>query len=235
MDKKKRAVFFDLDDTLYDQLIPFENAVKKELTDIEEINIEDLYKSSRKASDLLWEEYRKGKLSLAGLRKERLVRAFEEYSINLTASQAGKIQESYERYQRKISLFPGAEKAINVLKENKIICGIITNGPVEHQKSKIETLKLKKLISERYIFISDGIGFAKPDINIFSYVSKHICIPAAQSIYIGDSWGNDVVPAYKAGWTPVWFNYRRRERGQGEYEPLLIIEDYQKLINHIEE
>ncbi|MDV2685639.1 HAD family hydrolase [Alkalihalophilus lindianensis] len=233
MDKHTRAVFFDLDDTLYDQLLPFARAIKQESLDIGTNNIEEIFKSSRKASDLLWEEYKKGNLSLDGLRRERLIRSFREYGITLTRSQASGIQESYEKYQGEISLFPSVKKAVKLLKDNHIICGIITNGPVQHQKRKIEALKLSELISDEYIFVSDGIGFAKPDKNIFSYVSKRINIPANQSVYIGDSWENDVVPAYEAGWTPVWYNYRHRKGGTGK-EPE-IIDDYGRLISYLKE
>ncbi|WP_053375466.1 hypothetical protein [Paenibacillus sp. FJAT-27812] len=58
-----KAVYFDLDDTLYDQLQPFQLAVQS--TDLihhinEQLPIEDLYRRIRRHSDLLWEKHISG-------------------------------------------------------------------------------------------------------------------------------------------------------------------------------
>ena len=62
-----KAVYFDLDDTLYDQLQPFRLAV--ESTGLighaaGSLHIEDLYKRIRRHSDLLWLKHVNGEMTL---------------------------------------------------------------------------------------------------------------------------------------------------------------------------
>jgi FMN phosphatase YigB (HAD superfamily) len=86
-----KAVYFDLDDTLYDQLQPFQLAVQS--TDLvqhinERLSIEDLYRRIRRHSDRLWEKHISGQMTLEELRIERAVAAFLDLSIEITAESA---------------------------------------------------------------------------------------------------------------------------------------------------
>jgi len=85
------AVYFDLDDTLYDQLQPFRLACKS--TDLikylnERLSIEDLYKCIRRHSDRLWMKHICGQMTLEELRIERTVAAFADFGIKLPGESA---------------------------------------------------------------------------------------------------------------------------------------------------
>lgn len=49
-----KAVLFDVDDTLYDQVIPFQKAYEELFKGSFELSIEELYKRSRYYSDEVW-------------------------------------------------------------------------------------------------------------------------------------------------------------------------------------
>ncbi|MCA0753796.1 HAD family hydrolase [Paenibacillus sp. N4] len=206
-----KAVFFDLDDTLYDQLSPFELALGKAgLNDCvrSREGASDLFKSIRRHSDRLWIKHAGGELTLERLRIERTCAAFAELGIDLPEEAASLLQHCYEREQANIKLHTGAKDLLMNLKEGGMETGIITNGPVSHQTNKITALGLKDAISDRRIFISDAIGAAKPDVGVFHYVRQAAGYQPHELIYVGDAWHNDIAPAYRAGWLAVWVNVR---------------------------
>ncbi|WP_299089407.1 HAD family hydrolase [uncultured Metabacillus sp.] len=219
------AVFFDLDDTLYDQLTPFGLALEFCKVEASTLNIEELFKRVRYFSDVLWKLHTKGQMSLEALRVERLTNAFKDFDLNITKEQALAIQERYEYEQQQIQAFPGIIEIIKDLQKNKSVVGILTNGPVHHQMNKIIALKLDQVIPKELIFISDGIGIAKPDKRIFEYVQRQIKIKPDKCCYIGDTWENDIAPSIEAGWNCIWFNHRNREP-QSIHTPNKIITDY---------
>lgn len=224
-----KVVFFDLDDTLYDQLQPFSLALQSENFIIERTLIEPLFRKVRFYSDLLWKTYINGKIDLDSLRTERLIRSCNEFNLDLSIEKARMIQAAYEKQQNSITPFSGViELIINLQKHNKMV-GIITNGPVEHQLNKIKALQLIPLISRDKIFISEGIGIAKPNKEIFQYVQKKLEVDAHQCCYTGDNWENDIVAPIEAGWKTVWFNHRNRDP-ETSHIPNKEIVDYKNMI-----
>ncbi|OMF36991.1 hypothetical protein BK133_07180 [Paenibacillus sp. FSL H8-0548] len=208
-----KAVYFDLDDTLYDQLKPFQLAVEKTRSlkvNKSSFHIEDLYKSIRLHSDRLWEQHILGQLSLQELRIMRATAAFAELGFEVSAEAALELQQSYEQEQSRLMLREGAAELFGQLKEAGIAIGLITNGPVLHQQSKIKALGLLSYIDERAVYISDGIGIAKPDANVFRHVQRLSGHLPEEMAYVGDAWHNDIAPSYLAGWTPVWLNPRKQ-------------------------
>ncbi|WP_175638732.1 HAD family hydrolase [Metabacillus schmidteae] len=205
------AVFFDLDDTLYDSLLPFRKALKNQQVELEDSQIELFYKRVRHYSDVLWKVHVKGALSLEQLRIERLTIACKDFGIIISKEQAIAIQDRYEYEQRVIVPFPEIHSLLTSLQDKGKIVGVITNGPVEHQMNKLKALEIDQLIPKERIFISDGIGIAKPDKRVFEYVQLRVNLHPSKCLYIGDTWENDIVPPIEAGWKCIWFNHRRRE------------------------
>ncbi|GGF82152.1 haloacid dehalogenase [Paenibacillus albidus] len=210
----KLAVFFDLDDTLYDHLVPFREAVR-EVYPLPEgsLNDADLFYRVRHHSDLLWPKYLRGELPLEETRLLRIERAFAEYDLHLDRSQAEAIQAAYIARQYTIEMIDGVRAQLERFLTAGHTVGIITNGPREHQMNKIIGLGVDKLIPAERIFISDAVGIAKPDPEIFAYVNRKTGTSAAHSMYVGDTWDNDVVGALEAGWKVCWYNPRGREPG----------------------
>ncbi|TXC90555.1 HAD family hydrolase [Metabacillus litoralis] len=224
-----KVVFFDLDDTLYDQLKPFSLALESENLTIEPALIEPLFKKVRFYSDLLWKTYTNGKIDLDELRTKRLIMACNDYNVDLTLEKAKMIQASYEKQQNSIKPFSDVESLIINLQEYKKMVGIITNGPLEHQYKKIKALQLHRLISRDKIFISDSIGIAKPDKRIFHYVQKQVEVNSNQCCYIGDNWENDIISPIEAGWKTVWFNHRNRDP-ETNHSPIKEIVEYKNFM-----
>lgn len=222
----KRAVFFDLDDTLYDHLVPFRDAAREVLPPGPSgPDMAELFYRVRHHSDLLWPKYLNGELPLAETRVRRLELAFEEFGISLSREQAERIQEAYIGRQYTIEMIEGVLPQLERFIQAGYVVGIITNGPEDHQMNKIRGLGVDKLIPPERIFISDAVGIAKPDPEIFAYANRKTGTLPENSLYVGDTWHNDVVGALEAGWQVCWYNPRGREPGTG-HTPTHIFRDY---------
>ncbi|AIQ16455.1 hypothetical protein H70357_07035 [Paenibacillus sp. FSL H7-0357] len=224
----KLAVFFDLDDTLYDHLVPFREAVREVLApDEDSLDYAELFYKVRHHSDQLWPKYLRGELELEETRVQRLELAFAEYGMDLSREQAAQVQASYIGRQYSIQFIDGVEEQLRrfIALGHKV--GIITNGPKAHQMSKLRGLGIDKLISEEMIFISDAVGLAKPDPEIFAHVNRVSGTTAENSLYVGDTWNNDVVGALAAGWKVCWYNPRGRQPGTG-HSPSFTFASYQE-------
>ena len=213
---KIKAVFFDLDDTLYDHLAPFSRALKRAFPEIPEIDTAAAYKKFRSASDQLWSEHMKEPDALEKMRLGRIILAMKGMGHEICEEKARYFQELYDSELGTISLFPEAAGILREIRQRGYLTGIISNGPAAHQAAKIDRLGLDEIVPKEMIFLPESFGLAKPDPEVFRYVSRQTGLKGDELIYIGDSWENDVAAPLEAGWKAVWFNHRARKRGSGE-------------------
>jgi len=205
---RRRAVFFDLDDTLYDQLEPFRTALRVFGPAIGRISEETLYRRFRHHSDALWEPYCAGRLPLDAMRVERIRRALAEFGVEAEEGDCRKFQEAYQEGQYRIRPHSGAEACLGELEAAGCLLGVVTNGPGPHQARKLEALGIERFIPRTRWFISGEIGIAKPDPALFAHVNRVTGTRPETSVLVGDSPVNDVEGAAGAGWRTVWFNAR---------------------------
>lgn len=218
-----KAIFFDLDDTLHDHLKPFIDAFHSVFPEYDGmVSLESVYKKFRDFSDILWKSYSSEELTLEELRIQRIALALKSFQVNISTEKARKFQHHYEFTSRCLQLFPQIPELLESLITRGYQLGIITNGPIEHQLSKIEALGLPKYFCMDNIFISDQVGIAKPNPQIFHHAAQKVNLSPKQLVYIGDSWMNDVVGPLEAGWQSIWFNHRERNP-ETEHQPLKTI------------
>jgi HAD superfamily hydrolase (TIGR01549 family) len=228
------AIFFDLDDTLHDHLHPFSKAFEDAFPELyAQMNVESLYKKFRDFSDLLWKKHSNQELTLEELRIARIVMALEYFQKSITNEQASEFQAQYELNLDNLQLFAEVPELINVMKAKGKLVGIITNGPVQHQFNKINSLGLTSYVSRDYIFISDEVGLAKPNKKIFDHVAEKFNLIASEMLYIGDSWPNDVVAPMEAGWQAIWYNHRKRVPDTS-HKPLAVIDQLLSIIDIVD-
>lgn len=229
-----KAIFFDLDDTLHDHLYPFLKAFKDTFPALyKQIDVESVYKKFRDFSDLLWKKYSNQELTLEELRIARIVLALDFFQKDITNEQANEFQAKYELNLDKLKLFAEVPELISALKAKGKLVGIITNGPVHHQFHKIQSLDLTSYVSRENIFISDEVGVAKPNKQIFYHVAQKVNMKPNEILYIGDSWPNDVVAPLEAGWKVMWYNHRKRLPDTG-HKPLAVINNLFSIIDIVD-
>ena len=225
------GLVFDVDDTLYEQIVPFENAFKS-LFDID-IDMEKFYLLSRYYSDVKFEASRNGEMTMDEYHIYRIQEAAKDLDVFLTDEQALNMQKEYKKNQQKLQM---SDITINILKlarKNNVKLGIITNGPSEHQWSKIEALGVERWIDKDNIIVSGDYSINKPDVRIFEIMQEKLQLPNDFLYYIGDSIENDIVGANNAGWKSIWIN-RYKQKSSKEVDIYKIAENNNELFEIIE-
>lgn len=88
--------------------------------------------------------------------------------------------------------------------QGKVAQYAITNGTALAQDRKLQKSGLDRLLDG--IFISERVGFEKPDIRFFNAVFSSIPYKAEDCIVIGDSLTSDIQGAMNAGVRSVFYN-----------------------------
>ena len=207
MSDKRNHICFDLDDTLYEQVAPFRQALLSIRTVSKEM-IREIYKSFRVRSNELFFLHQNKEISFEAMQIGRIQLALKDHGFQIDEEEALKFQAVYQKGQYEISLSDTLVEMLDFLKRKDVRISLITNGPYEHQLKKIRSLGLESWIHEKDMMISSAVGIAKPDKRIFHLVST-------QGLYVGDSYENDVIGAKNAGGEVVWLNrYGQQEVDQ---------------------
>lgn len=216
---EKITLIFDLDDTLYDRTWPFQRALERATGRKIQGDVRAWYSIYSRHSQDMFEAHARGEISLAESHILRIRYAAAELGIELTEEQERAYQIEYEKAQGEIIMSDTMKSFLNACFENKISMGILTNGPVKNQNRKIQTLGLKAWIPEDKIFISEGIGYTKPDEQAFHYVEEALHAKPEEICMVGDSYSSDIAGAQKAGWRTIWLNKDRKAVSQGARQP----------------
>ena len=208
---RKKAVLFDVDDTLYDQTVPFKEAYAQYFGDKPPVPAEVIYPVTRKYSDQVYSQAMSGQITMEELYIYRVQKAFEEYNITITVEEALAFQKVYADRQRHIRMSETMEKILAYC-AGKAKLGIITNGPSAHQWNKVKSLQAERWILHENIFVSGDVGAEKPERKIFDHAKQMMKLEDAEIWFVGDSYELDVKGAVNAGWNAVWMNRRGREK-----------------------
>ena len=226
---------FDVDDTLYNQMIPFRNAFYQIIGEVSKDQIDRLYRLNREKSDELFEQSETGELPKKDMQVMRIQHACEQEKMAISQEKALAFQKAYEKEQKKIELYPEMEELMTKLKQQGHHLALLTNGAVAHQQKKIDQLGLAKWIAEDQMYISGALGKMKPDVAAFELVESALNQTNDRPIYIGDSFENDVVGAKRAGWHAIWLNVRQNEPTDLSIQPDKIVEHPLELLTLFEE
>ena len=203
------GLVFDVDDPLYEQIVPFENAFRS-LFDID-IDMEKFYLLSRYYSDVKFEASRNGEMTMDEYHIYRIQEAGKDLGVYLTDEQALNMQKEYKKNQQKLKMSDITVSILELAKKNNVKLGVITNGPSEHQWVKVDALGVEKWIPRENIIVSGDVGINKPDKRIFEVIQEKLQLGVESLYYIGDSLENDIVGANNAGWKSIWINRYNKE------------------------
>lgn len=169
------TIIFDVDDTLYDQALSFHKTVRKLFKEpFSDEELHQLYKASRKHSEILFDKSEAGEISQFEWQTGRIIAACKDFNIPIDTEKAIMFHETYVTEQKKITLFPEVEELLNVLYEEGKQLGILTNGEEKHQAMKIKQLGLSRWIPAEMTFISGSIGHAKPKREVFDFIERKL-------------------------------------------------------------
>ncbi|CYX50555.1 HAD-superfamily hydrolase [Streptococcus suis] len=228
-----KALIFDVDDTLYEQIQPFERALKRHI-EVAREQIEPLYLSFRRYADEVFEATAIGKMSLKDSHIYRMKHALVDFGYQVSDATALAIQIDYDYYQGQIELSPVFPEIFSWCQAQGIAMGIITNGPYRHQLRKIRTMGLVNWFELEHVLISGQVGITKPNPAIFQLMEERLGLSGEDICYLGDSFENDVVGAKAANWKAIWFNHRKRVEPTAPYQADKVVTDWDELVEVIQ-
>ena len=164
------------------------------------------YALFKEINDGLWREYERGEIRKAELVVARFSRFFARMSIEEDAAAVNR--EYFAKLCRTGYLLEGARSFMDELKKRGKVY-LITNGTPDAQYGRLASLGLTDFFDG--VFVSDEIGFAKPDARFFAYVLQHIQAEKQDCVIIGDSLTSDIKGANNAGIECVWYNVCGKE------------------------
>ncbi len=118
--------------------------------------------------------------------------------------------------RRQHTLFPDVETALTELRVDRRLT-IVTNGPPDLQREKIETTELAQYFEA--VIVSGEVGIGKPDPRIFALALEKVAVPPDQATMVGDSLSRDIEGAQAAGLKAVWLNRARNDREDDSVMP----------------
>ncbi|BCP62300.1 HAD family hydrolase [Streptococcus parasuis] len=229
-----KDLIFDLDDTLYDQIQPFQRALERHLS-VPADRLDQLYLDFRKRADEVFEATATGKMSLQDSHIYRMKQALADNGYQVSDALALTIQIDYDYFQGQLELSPIFPEIFSWCKEHGIAIGMITNGPHRHQLRKIRTMGLFDWFEPENILISGQIGITKPNPAIFHLMEERLGMSGEDVYYLGDSFENDVVGAKAANWKAIWFNHRKRPLPSSSVSADFIISEWEELVPTIKQ
>ncbi|MBL7813059.1 MAG: YjjG family noncanonical pyrimidine nucleotidase [Bacteroidetes bacterium] len=159
------------------------------------------YKNINKA---YWKRYESRQVSKDVLRVARFTDTFLELGLPAEEHPPQVWEEYLEICPVMTRMMPGA---IAFLEEMRSVyrLGLVTNGFDQTQLKKIQVTGIQDFIE--LMVTSEGLGAAKPEPEIFHHALNLASVPAAETLYMGDTWDTDVAGGIRAGIRTAWYNH----------------------------
>lgn len=211
-----QAIFFDIDDTIMD----FKQCSRAALCkSFHELNIKwndttiDLF---YEIDDALWKRQRQGILSVQEVLNNRFEILFNQLGIKIDSKICRNLF-SEKLGQEHILETAAYETIINLSSRYKLY--VASNGIKKMQLSRLSLAGLLPYFTD--IFVSDDIGFEKPDIRFFNECLRRSGLEAENILFIGDSLEADIKGCQSKGIAACWYNPKHISRPHNqslEYE-----------------
>ncbi len=197
-----KTILFDADQTLWD----FNRAEAEALSEVLESNgfptDDNIIKAYHEINDALWKLLELGKTTKAKLKVKRFSDLCERFGL---CTDASKLADEYVNILATKAYT--IEGAIEMCEKLSGACKLymITNGIEKVQSERFMKCGMKKYFSD--IFISENIGFEKPDVRYFNAVVEKIPnFKQSEALVVGDSITSDIKGGNAAKLDTCWYN-----------------------------
>lgn len=211
--QRLRAIFFDIDDTLY-STSEFSELARSAAIDA--MIAAGLNLSKDEIQEELEEVINEFTANYEHHFDKLLLRLPRRYykGINPAVIVAAGVMAYHET--KSTRLFP-YEDAIEVLRllssKSDLLLGVITEGLSVKQAEKLVRMRLTQFLSPNAIFISNQIGISKPNPKIYQRACSDLNLKPSETMYVGDNPHYDIDPPSRIGMITV-----RMRRGGKYYD-----------------
>lgn len=199
---KYEVILLDVDNTLLDFDRCGRYALKKTCEDVGFTYSSELNDKYNAFNDILWRSLEKGEIDLATLKEKRFEKLIAHYQID---AEPKAMSEYFMGHLGETDF--EVEGAFELCKKlsKKYTLATMTNGISAVQRGRFKKSRLGTMISHQ--FISEEIGYSKPDPRIFDHALKALGITDKSKILmVGDSLSSDMKGGYAAGIDTCFFN-----------------------------
>ena len=197
-------VLFDVDDTLYSRMMPFERAWSESFGPLPSGLEQKLYDDFIRYGYDLYEDSMTGRVTMEEMFIYRIVKTGEGARLNLSDEQALAFQDRYEYWQGRLFVSDTMASLLDALTDRKCFLAVITNGTTARQWKKYHVLDLKRWIPETQYMATGDVGISKPDLRVFRLAAEKWGLRPEDTWYVGDSQSHDIQPALSLGWHAAW-------------------------------
>lgn len=199
---KYKILLFDADATLLDFKRSEREAVIESLTNFGLPATDEVIEKYSKINDGYWKMLERGEIEKCKLYDARWQTLMEYYGFDCDAKAISKMY--VDALTTKSYLLDGALEICQKL-HGTFKMYLVTNGQKQVQDGRLVPSPIYKYFDD--CFISEEIGYEKPNVKYFDAVSKMIpSYDAATAIIIGDSLTSDIQGGINAGIDTCWFN-----------------------------
>ncbi|CAB1129639.1 Putative hydrolase of the HAD superfamily [Candidatus Hydrogenisulfobacillus filiaventi] len=206
-----RAVFFDLDDTLYDFRRTWETVTRAFLAEIlpPPHRVDEVWPAFDRLNRVIYHYADRGHFPgrLARRLRWELLAAFLGLHFPdfdaLTADHIGRMAAGCVP-------FPDTLPTLARLRALGLTLGVITNGPRELLARRLTAIGARDYFPDHLCIAADQVGRLKPGPEIFLAALAAAEVAPHEALYVGDSWTFDVKGAEAAGIPVIWIDRRRR-------------------------
>lgn len=223
-----RAVFLDIDDTIFDFEKCSERALKQAFAACGIRFSKETVAVFRRVDETLWAQQKQGVLSIL----EVLEKRSREVTGILGAPEKAELFRTLFHQGLTEAFCPveGIGEALEFLYKKYLVYAA-SNGFLQMQRSRLEKAGLLQYFQG--LFVSDDIGAEKPSPRFFQECLRRTGLQASEILMVGDSLSADMQGAKKSGLDVCWYNSKGKEnilkvplqgeiRSMRELEPWLL-------------
>lgn len=200
---KYKTILIDIDDTLLDFQKSEEHAIRTTIKTLGIDPTDELVEKYKQINLKYWKMFERGEIE----REDLLVARFKEFCgiMNITDRDFSKLNETYFYNLSSVPFeIDGAEEFLKKLSENYNIYAV-TNGVKRVQTKRLSLVNITKYLKK--VYISEEIGFQKPNIEFFDYVLNDLKLTNKEEILvIGDSLTSDIQGGINSNIDTMWYN-----------------------------
>lgn len=197
-----KTILFDLDDTIFDFKKSERTALSKTLIKLNVEPTEYIINQYSKYNISQWKRLELGEISRDEVKVNRYKLLFDELGLDISPQLATSIYE--ENLAVGHFFIDGAADILEKLYKCYDLY-LVSNGTKKVQDGRLASANISHYFKD--IFISETVGFEKPNTEFFDYCFKRIPnFNKSEAIIIGDSLSSDIKGGIHAGIKTMWFN-----------------------------
>lgn len=201
-----KAILIDIDDTILDFKKSSEKAFINTIKDFNLTYKDEYFSYFEQINSDLWRDQKLGKISIKNLFKKRSTMMIEY--LGLIEDNNFFTETFSENLSHQAILVDGIEDLLSYL-NNKYKLYAASNSVYKRQVSRLKKANLYNFFDG--IFVSDTLGYEKPDGKFFEKIIDQIDFNKNEVIMIGDSLKSDIVGAKNAQIKSIWFSEKDTE------------------------